>query len=80
MRSVAAVAITPMRPVRLSSAAGFTAGSSPTTGTGNRARSSSSAAPEAVLQATTTSLAPRATSVSAAASESRRISSRLRPP
>ena len=50
--------MTPMRRTRVTRAAIFTAGSRPTTGTSTAVRRSSRAAPVAVLQATTISLAP----------------------
>src|SRR5581483_11094747 len=57
LASVPLVASTATRRERVCCAAGFTAGSMPTIGTENCARSVASAAPEAVLQATTTALA-----------------------
>jgi hypothetical protein len=51
------VASTPTIPVLVAAAAGFTAGSMATIGTGHRARSASTAMPVAVLHATTIALA-----------------------
>ena len=59
LASVTLVAITPTTPDRVAAAAGFTAGSMATIGRENVWRRTSTAAPVAVLQATTTALAPR---------------------
>ena len=59
LASVTLVAITPTTPERVAAAAGFTAGSIATMGRENVWRSVSTAAPVAVLQATTIAFAPR---------------------
>ena len=68
------------RPLRLRSTAGLSGGSIPTTGTLKRSRSLSSAAEEAVLQATTSNRAPASIRESPMASERSAISSGGRSP
>ena len=73
---MAGVASTPTTPVRVVSAAGFTAGSMPTKGTsGKVARRCFNAAAEAALQATTINLQSRPSKKRVIASENDRISS-----
>ena len=75
------VAMTRIRPPGYFSTAGLSAGSVPMTGiSGYASRSCTMAADVAVLQATTSALAPACTSCSAAAPASARISASGRTP
>jgi hypothetical protein len=65
LASVAWVASTAMRPVRLAAAAGLMAGSTPTMGMGRCWRSAATAAVVAVLQATTSKAGALAVQVAA---------------